>query len=96
MKTFTKPFRGVRAGDIYPTDFAAGDECPPELEAGAHAVGALAEGNGEGSRVLSEKETLIAQLEAAGIKFDKRWNVEKLTAALGVLEQEPKNGEAKE
>lgn len=82
MKTFTKPFRGVRAGEIYPTDFEVGDVCPPELEAGALASGALAEGKGEGGKDPDEKEALFAQLEAAGIKFDKRWNVEKLTAAL--------------
>lgn len=28
---FTKPFKGVKAGDIYHTGFVPGDECPPEL-----------------------------------------------------------------
>lgn len=28
---FTKEFRGVRAGEIYPDTFQPGDECPPEL-----------------------------------------------------------------
>lgn len=42
MRQFIKAFRGVRDGDIYPTDFAAGDECPPELVAGAERLGALA------------------------------------------------------
>lgn len=28
---FTKEFKGVKAGDIYHTDFAPGDTCPPEL-----------------------------------------------------------------
>lgn len=32
---FIKPFYGCRAGEIYPEHFAAGDECPPELEAAA-------------------------------------------------------------
>ena len=41
MSKLTKPFRGVRDGDIYPTEFKAGDECPPELIAAARAVGAL-------------------------------------------------------
>ena len=41
MAKLTKDFRGVIDGDIYPTDFKAGDECPKELEAGAKEVGAL-------------------------------------------------------
>ena len=38
---FTKPFYGCRAGEIYPEHFAAGDECPPELEAAAAESGVL-------------------------------------------------------
>jgi hypothetical protein len=34
---FSKPFKGVKAGEIYPTDFEPGDECPPELEQAARA-----------------------------------------------------------
>ena len=36
----TKPFRGVPDGEIYPVQYQAGDECPPELEAAAIALGA--------------------------------------------------------
>lgn len=42
MAKFTKPFSGCKDGDIYPTEFQPRDECPPELEAAAHSVGALA------------------------------------------------------
>ncbi len=42
MKKFTKPFRGVKDGDIYPTRFSPGDDCPPELEAAALSLDALA------------------------------------------------------
>lgn len=42
MSKFTKPFYGVTAGEIYPTQFEAGDECPPELEDAAKAENALA------------------------------------------------------
>lgn len=35
----TKPFQGVPDGHIYPVDYQAGDECPPELEAAAIALG---------------------------------------------------------
>lgn len=38
---FTKPFAGVPDGKIYPVEYQAGDECPPELEAAAHELGAL-------------------------------------------------------
>lgn len=38
---FIKSFYGVTAGEIYPREFAAGDDCPPELEAAAKSVGAL-------------------------------------------------------
>jgi hypothetical protein len=41
MKVFAKSFEGVRDGEIYPTRFEKGDECPPELEAGALSLGAL-------------------------------------------------------
>lgn len=38
---FTKPFRGVPDGEIYPVDYEVGAECPPELEAGAKSLGAI-------------------------------------------------------
>ncbi len=31
----SKAFKGVKDGDIYPTEFNPGDEIPPELEAAA-------------------------------------------------------------
>lgn len=37
----SKPFKACLKGQIYPSSFKAGDECPPELEATARAVGAL-------------------------------------------------------
>jgi hypothetical protein len=154
MAKFIKPFRGVPEGQIYPIQFAAGDDCPPELEAGALSVGALsliadapppltllgsslqparfefADGSelslddvvrkahaasgltveawnemseearemaivetvkgliaetaetADKQQATGDKVTLIAQLEAAGIPFDKRWGAEKLAAAL--------------
>lgn len=150
MAKFIKPFRGVPKGEIYPVQFVAGDDCPPELEAGALSVGALslmvdtpspflvgssvqpesfelsdgsvlslgevvgrahaASGlsvedwnaleesarealiaetvdklsgdDDQGQVAAGDKPALIAQLEAAGIPFDKRWGAEKLAAAL--------------
>lgn len=43
MAKFDKPFRGVRSGEIYPEQFKAGDECPPELEKAARDCGVLAQ-----------------------------------------------------
>lgn len=39
---FTKPFQGVPDGQIYPVQYQAGDECPPELLASATALEAIA------------------------------------------------------
>lgn len=36
----SKAFKGVKDGDIYPTEFNPGDEIPPELEAAALELGA--------------------------------------------------------
>lgn len=38
---FAKPFCGVKAGEVYPTDFLPGDECPPELIDPATECGVL-------------------------------------------------------
>lgn len=38
---FSKPFLGVKSGDVYPTEYAPGDDCPPELEDAARACGVL-------------------------------------------------------
>lgn len=40
---FTKPFYGVPDGEIYPVNYAVGDECPPELLEAAKSVGAVEE-----------------------------------------------------
>lgn len=41
MAKFVQKFRGVKAGDVYPTEFQVGDECPKELLAAAESVGAV-------------------------------------------------------
>jgi hypothetical protein len=38
---FTKPYLGVKSGDVYPTAFEVGDECPPELLEGAISRGVV-------------------------------------------------------
>lgn len=36
-------FQGAPNGEIYPITYAAGDECPPELEDAARSLGVLDE-----------------------------------------------------
>jgi hypothetical protein len=38
---FKVEWTGVKAGEIYPTEFAVGDECPPELLEAAESLGVL-------------------------------------------------------
>lgn len=78
MAKLIKAFRGVPKGAIYPVEFAAGQDCPPELEAGARDLGAL-EGSADDS---DEKKDLMAQLDAAQVRYDKRWGLDRLRAAL--------------
>lgn len=44
MAKLTKTFRGVPDGEIYPVEYRAGEECPPELERAATELGALEKG----------------------------------------------------
>jgi hypothetical protein len=39
--SFRRAFAGVKAGEIYPTDFQPGDECPAELIEAANEAKAL-------------------------------------------------------
>ena len=41
-RVFAQPFSGVRDREVYPTEFAAGEACPPELVEAAESLGALA------------------------------------------------------
>ena len=38
---FSKEFRGVRDGEIYPETFQPGDKCPPELVDAAQSLEVL-------------------------------------------------------
>ena len=48
---FTKNFRGVPAGAIYPVEYKPGDSCPPELAAAAAELGAIEQQGGAASAV---------------------------------------------
>lgn len=51
---FTKPFYGVRSGEIYPEQFQAGDECPAELLDAAIADGAVGEAKEEAAKTSNK------------------------------------------
>ena len=57
-----KPFLGVPDGGIYPVQYQAGDECPPELEAAAVALGA-AEVESDGEDAAEREGAKVATLE---------------------------------
>lgn len=58
---FSKPFSGVVNGDVMPTDFGAGDDCPRELEAGARELGALRD-----KQTAAEAKAADAEADAEG------------------------------
>ena len=47
MAKLLKSITGVREGEVYPVEIKAGEECPPELEEAARALGALPEDKAE-------------------------------------------------
>lgn len=69
---FSNPFRGVPNGQIYPVDYEPGQECPPELQASAIALGAIDApdaGAGGGNDKLTVPQ-LRDELTSRGIAFD--------------------------
>ena len=70
LRVFAKTFEGVRDGEIYPSQFSKGDECPPELVPGALALGALER---------SIDEMTVPQLKAAldDLKIDYAQSAKK-------------------
>lgn len=52
---FIKPFYGCRDGEIYPTQFAVGEECPPELESAAIECGVVEEPDQSGKKPAGRK-----------------------------------------
>lgn len=82
LRVFAKAFEGVRDGEIYPSQFSKGDECPPELVAGALALGALER---------SIDEMTVPQLKAAlddlKITYTQNAKKEELVEQLKAAEQ---------
>jgi hypothetical protein len=52
---FKVEWAGVKAGEIYPTEFAVGDECPPELLEAAESLGVLEDQAAKPARKKAEK-----------------------------------------
>jgi hypothetical protein len=62
---FSQPFKGVIDGDVLPTDFEAGDDCPPELEEGARVMGSLDEDDdGAAAKAKADQEAADAAAKA--------------------------------
>ena len=77
---FTKPFKGVPDGEVYPVSYEPGEDCPPELEAGAKSLDALGEDEGgEGPKTVPE---IKAALDAAGITYEPGAKKAELLALL--------------
>ena len=80
MAKVNKAFRGVPLGGIFPVEYPAGSDIPPELEAGALALGVLDDTDLKGLSVTDLK----AALEAKGISYDagaKKADLQKLLDA---------------
>ena len=69
---FAKPFLGVPDGEVYPVQYVAGDECPPELEASALALDTLdaADAGADGQNEKMTVAQLRDELTARGISFE--------------------------
>ena len=52
---FKEPFKGVPDGEIYPVEYAPGDECPPELLDAAKELGAVADDGDESKPPAAKK-----------------------------------------
>jgi len=69
---FLKSFSGVVVGEIYPTQFKLGDDCPAELEDAALALDVLGD-DAEIKKALAQK----AKAEKAAAKSDDDSETEK-------------------
>lgn len=86
----TKPLKGCRAGEVHPTQFKAGDECPPELERAAKELGILESEAEFQKRQKTELAEEQKRLKAAKAEEQKRLDVE--AARLAALRQAAEAG----
>ena len=59
-RVFARPFQGVRDKEIYPTEFKAGDVCPPELLEAAEACEVLEPEDGGGEKGKGKSRKSVA------------------------------------
>ncbi len=90
----TKAFKGCRAGEVHPTQFKAGDECPPELEHAAKELDILeseaafdkrqkAQHAEEQKRLKAEHAAEQKRLDAEATKAEERIAALKKAAEAG-------------
>lgn len=70
MPTFKKQFTGVPDGEIYPKTYEAGDECPPELVAGALSLDAIDEEGSGSAPTRDALDTALAELPGGNTNPD--------------------------
>lgn len=80
LKVFAKPFEGVRDGEIYPTQFQKGEECPPELEPAAIHLGVLEAGTKAPAEMTIPE--LKAALDGKGVQYAANAKKDELQDAL--------------
>lgn len=94
MAKFIKAFLGCTGGEVYPTEFAVGDDCPKDLEEAARSTGALP-AKGKKLTAAEQKaidEALAAQEAAEALKVLET----ALTEATEALAADPENAELQE
>ena len=64
-RKFTGDFTGVPEGEVWPKAYAAGDDCPAELEVAADEVGVLGEDDGAAAAAEAKRTADEAAAEEA-------------------------------
>lgn len=81
----TKAFKGCRAGEVYPTLFQPGDECPRELEHAARELDILESEAEYQKRTRAEQAEEQKRLKAEQAELQKRLDAEAAEQRLAQL-----------
>ncbi|CAN7335999.1 hypothetical protein LJR090_002548 [Bosea sp. LjRoot90] len=81
----TRAFKGCRKGEVHPTQFQPGDECPPELEHAAEELDILETEAEFHKRQKAEIAETQKRLKAEQVEEQKRLDAEASAARLTEL-----------
>lgn len=81
----TRAFKGCRKGDVHPTQFQPGDECPKELEHAAEELGILETDAEFQKRQKAEQAEAQKRLKAEQAEEQRRLDAEAEAARLATL-----------